>query len=96
MSLLNAYNRASAVFSLWIASVMLPVVLVNHDEFPLYVTGICYVLLMVIGILLSQFRTMKIKEGAWRYSDVAVYFIVPAALFVAGSLLFLFAPDTTN
>lgn len=85
--LLNIYNSASMVATLWLLSPLLPFAMLMRDESVQWFPWAGGVLLLAFGVSITKFRKQKKENNEWHYSDVIAYMVVPGTLFIVFSFV---------
>ena len=88
--LLRLYDSANMVAKLWMLSPLLPFGLATRDPKVAWMPYASAVIVFVLGVSVSRYRSLRISEGNWGWSDVAAYLAVPVALFLLFSWVVLF------
>ena len=74
-------------------STIFPMLFLPSNQIPQTVRVGAIIVFIIIGVTLSQYRKHRLAEGAWGFSDLIVYFLVPSILFFGVGSLFLFASE---
>jgi len=85
--LLNIYNSASTVATLWMLSPLLPFAMFVKDDAVKWMPYAGMVIFMVFGVSITLFRKQKIKNQSWKMSDFIAYILVPGSLFCFFSVI---------
>jgi len=85
--LLNIYNSASMVATLWLLSPLLPFAMLSQDEKVQWFPWAGGVLLVVFGVSITKFRKQQKEKNEWHYSDLIAYIVVPGTLFILFSFI---------